>query len=146
MNETKHISERAYPHAEIEVKWQRIWEERGTYKFHWTPPLTHPQAEGKNRPKFYVLTMFSYPSGDKLHMGHWYCYAPADTFARFKRMQGHEVFEPMGFDAFGLPAENYAIKTGIHPRISTEKNVAFMREQLKRIGAMYDWDYEVNTS
>ncbi|MCX6599936.1 MAG: leucine--tRNA ligase, partial [bacterium] len=131
-----HISERAYPHAEIEAKWQKIWEERGTYKFNWN----------SQREKFYVLTMFSYPSGDKLHIGHWYCFAPADTFARFKRMQGHEVFEPMGFDAFGLPAENYAIKTGIHPSISTRKNIVFMREQLKRIGAMYDWDYEVDTS
>lgn len=136
MDTTKPINERAYPHAEVEAKWQRIWEERGTYKFNWNSP----------KPKFYVLTMFSYPSGDKLHLGHWYCYAPSDTFARFKRMQGYEVFEPMGFDAFGLPAENYAIKTGIHPKISTEKNIAFMRDQLKRIGAMYDWDYEVNTS
>ena len=150
-----HISERAYPHTEIEAKWQKIWEERGTYK--WmppvspaqaqVPPLPPPQAGGKAQcKKFYVLTMFSYPSGDKLHLGHWYCYAPTDTFARFKRMQGFEVFEPMGFDAFGLPAENYAIKTGIHPQISTRKNIEFMREQLKRIGAMYDWDYEVDTS
>ena len=132
----EHISERAYPHAEIEAKWQKVWEERGTYKFNWN----------SQREKFYVLTMFSYPSGDKLHIGHWYCFAPADTFARFKRMQGHEVFEPMGFDAFGLPAENYAIKTGIHPSISTRQNIVFMREQLKRIGAMYDWNYEVDTS
>ncbi|MFZ5432330.1 MAG: leucine--tRNA ligase [Calditrichota bacterium] len=146
MDNTKPISELSYPFAEVEAKWQKIWEERGTYKFHWTPPSPPTEGGGKERPKFYVLTMFSYPSGDKLHMGHWYCYAPTDTFARFKRMQGYEVFEPMGFDAFGLPAENYAIKTGIHPRISTVKNVSFMREQLKRIGAMYDWDYEVNTS
>jgi leucyl-tRNA synthetase len=132
----QHISERAYPHAGIEAKWQKIWEERGTYKFNWN----------SQREKFYVLTMFSYPSGDKLHIGHWYCFAPADTFARFKRMQGYEVFEPMGFDAFGLPAENYAIKTGVHPMISTRQNIDFMREQLKRIGAMYDWDYEVDTS
>jgi len=90
--------------------------------------------------------MFSYPSGDKLHMGHWYCYAPTDSYARFKRMQGYEVFEPMGFDSFGLPAENYAIKTGVHPAESTAKNISFMREQLKKIGAMYDWDYEVVTS
>ncbi|MBK6767004.1 MAG: leucine--tRNA ligase [bacterium] len=93
-----------------------------------------------------MLTMFSYPSGDKLHMGHWYCYAPTDSYARFKRMQGYEVFEPMGFDSFGLPAENYAIKTGVHPAISTANNIGFMREQLKKIGAMYDWDYEVVTS
>lgn len=132
----KHISEQQYPFADIETKWQTWWEANGTYKFNW-------QSE---KPKHYVLTMFSYPSGDKLHMGHWYCYAPTDSHARFKRMQGYEVFEPMGFDAFGLPAENYAIKTGIHPAISTVQNVTFMREQLKKIGAMYDWDYEVNTS
>jgi leucyl-tRNA synthetase len=132
----KPISEKQYPFAAVEAKWQKRWEERGTYRFHWD----------SQKPKFYVLTMFSYPSGDKLHMGHWYCYAPTDSYARFKRMQGYEVFEPMGFDAFGLPAENYAIKTGIHPAVSTKKNVEFMREQLKRIGAMYDWDYEVNTS
>jgi leucyl-tRNA synthetase len=130
------ISEKSYPFAQVEDKWQKRWEEQGTYKFNWD----------SKKPKFYVLTMFSYPSGDKLHLGHWYCYAPTDSFARFKRMQGYEVFEPMGFDAFGLPAENYAIKTGIHPQISTRTNIAFMREQLKRIGAMYDWDYEVNTS
>lgn len=89
--------------------------------------------------------MFSYPSGAKLHAGHWYNYGPADSYARFKRMQGYEVFQPMGFDAFGLPAENYAIKTGIHPHDSTMKNIATMEEQLKKIGAMYDWDYEVCT-
>jgi leucyl-tRNA synthetase len=133
---TEHNSEKAYPHAFIEAKWRKKWEADGTYKFHWNSP----------KPKFYVLTMFSYPSGDKLHIGHWYCFAPADTYARFQRMSGFEVFEPMGFDAFGLPAENYAIKTGIHPLVSTRKNIAFMRDQLKRIGAMYDWDYEVNTS
>ncbi len=136
MTSQKPISEQQYPHAEIEAKWQKSWEARGTYRFRWDSP----------REKFYVLTMFSYPSGDKLHMGHWYCYAPTDSFARFKRMQGYNVFEPMGFDAFGLPAENFAIKTGIHPAVSTKRNVEFMREQLKRIGAMYDWDYEVNTS
>lgn len=90
--------------------------------------------------------MFSYPSGDKLHMGHWYNFGPTDSYARFKRMQGYDVFEPMGFDSFGLPAENYAIKTGIHPAKSTANNIKVMREQLKKIGAMYDWDYEVVTS
>ncbi len=136
MNIPKPISEQAYPHDAVETKWQQRWEERGTYKFDWN----------SKKPKFYVLVMFSYPSGDKLHIGHWYCFGPTDTFARFKRMQGYEVFEPMGFDAFGLPAENYAIKTGINPRVSTANNVKFMRGQLKRIGAMYDWDYEVDTS
>ena len=91
---------------QIEKKWQKRWEESGLNAF--------DNADTK-KPKFYVLEMFSYPSGAKLHAGHWYNYGPADTFARFKRMQGYEVFQPMGFDAFGLPAENYAIKTGIHP-------------------------------
>ena len=122
-------------YKQIESKWQKIWEETGLYKF----------DRSKVDKKYYCLEMFSYPSGAKLHAGHWYNYGPADTFARFKRMQGYEVFQPMGFDAFGLPAENYAIKTGIHPEDSTLKNIATMEGQLKRIGAMYDWDYEVKT-
>ena len=89
--------------------------------------------------------MFSYPSGAKLHVGHWYNYGPVDTFARFKKMQGYEVFQPMGFDAFGLPAENYAIKTGIHPYDSTMKNIETMESQLKAMGAMFNWDAEVVT-
>ena len=89
--------------------------------------------------------MFSYPSGAKLHVGHWYNFGPSDSFARFKSMQGYEVFEPMGFDAFGLPAENYAIKTGIHPQDSTLKNIATMEKQLQAMGGMFDWDYEVKT-
>ncbi len=140
----KHISEQQYPFADIEAKWQTWWADNGTYKF--TPPNPPARGGGSEKPVHYVLTMFSYPSGDKLHMGHWYCYAPTDSYARFKRMQGYEVFEPMGFDSFGLPAENYAIKTGVHPAESTAKNISFMREQLKKIGAMYDWDYEVVTS
>lgn len=120
---------------QIESKWRKKWEETGLYKF-------HPERADK---KLYVLEMFSYPSGAKLHAGHWYNYGPADTYARFKKMQGYEVFQPMGFDAFGLPAENYAIKTGIHPQDSTLKNIATMENQLKAIGAMYDWDYEVIT-
>ncbi len=120
---------------QVENKWRKIWEETGLYKF-------HPERVGK---KWYVLEMFSYPSGARLHAGHWYNYGPSDTYARFKRMQGYEVFQPMGFDAFGLPAENYAIKTGIHPQDSTLKNIATMEEQLKKIGATYDWDYEIKT-
>jgi leucyl-tRNA synthetase len=89
--------------------------------------------------------MFSYPSGAKLHVGHWYNYGPSDSWARMKRMQGYEVFQPMGFDAFGLPAENYAIKTGIHPQDSTLKNIATMEQQLREMGATFDWDYEVVT-
>ncbi|MFH1941583.1 MAG: leucine--tRNA ligase, partial [bacterium] len=96
--------------------------------------------------KLYCLVMFIYPSGDRLHIGHWYNYGPTDTWARFKRMQGYNVFEPMGYDAFGLPAENYAIKRGIHPAVSTEGNIAGIRKQLRDIGAMYDWSKEINTS
>lgn len=120
---------------QIESKWQKIWADTGLYKFN----------RDRVDKKWYVLEMFSYPSGAKLHAGHWYNYGPADSYARFKRMQGYEVFQPMGFDAFGLPAENYAIKTSIHPHDSTMKNIATMEEQLKKIGAMYDWDYEVCT-
>ena len=120
---------------QIEAKWQKKWEETGLYKFN---------RDGV-KDKYYVLEMFSYPSGAKLHAGHWFNYGPTDSFARFKRMQGFEVFHPMGFDAFGLPAENYAIKTGIHPEDSTIKNIETMEQQLKRIGATYDWDYEIKT-
>lgn len=120
---------------QVESKWQKIWADTELYKFN----------RDRVDKKWYVLEMFSYPSGAKLHAGHWYNYGPADSYARFKRMQGYEVFQPMGFDAFGLPAENYAIKTGIHPHDSTMKNIATMEEQLKKIGAMYDWDYEVCT-
>lgn len=119
----------------VEAKWQQRWEDNRLYAF-------NPARADK---KWYVLEMFSYPSGAKLHVGHWYNYGPSDTYARFKRMQGFEVFHPMGFDAFGLPAENYAIKTGIHPKISTYKNIETMEKQLRKIGATYDWDYEVIT-
>ncbi|QSZ27730.1 leucine--tRNA ligase [Aceticella autotrophica] len=120
---------------EIDRKWQKKWEETKLYKF-------HPENVDK---KLYCLEMFSYPSGAKLHAGHWYNYGPADSWARMKRMQGYEVFHPMGFDAFGLPAENYAIKTGIHPLDSTMHNIKTMEKQLKEIGATFDWDYEVIT-
>ena len=119
----------------IEKKWQRRWEEDHLYKF-------DPNSDKK---KLYCLEMFSYPSGAKLHMGHWYNYGVTDTWARFKRMSGYNLFHPMGFDAFGLPAENYAIKTGIHPAISTDKNIETMEKQLKGIGGSWDWDYEVKT-
>lgn len=120
---------------QVESKWQKKWADTGLYKF----------DRSKADKKYYCLEMFSYPSGAKLHAGHWYNYGPADTFARFKRMTGYEVFQPMGFDAFGLPAENYAIKTGIHPEESTLKNIKTMEGQLQRIGATYDWDYEIKT-
>ena len=120
---------------EIEKKWQKRWEETGLYKF----------DKNSDKPKQYVLEMFSYPSGAKLHVGHWYNYGLSDTYARFCRMQGYNVFHPMGFDAFGLPAENYAIKTGIHPKDSTLANIETMEKQLRAMGASFDWDYEVKT-
>jgi len=119
----------------VEKKWQTIWEKTKLNHF----------DEKSDAPKHYVLEMFSYPSGAKLHIGHWYNYGPADSYARFKKMQGYNVFQPMGFDAFGLPAENYAIKTGVHPKDSTEKNIATMEQQLKAIGAMFDWSAEIKT-
>ncbi|HAT4276199.1 leucine--tRNA ligase [Clostridium perfringens] len=119
----------------IDKKWQDKWAESGLYKF-------DPNKEVE---KLYVLEMFSYPSGSQLHAGHWFNYGPVDSWARFKRMQGYNVFQPMGFDAFGLPAENFAIKTGIHPQDSTIKNIAKMEEQLKAMGAMFNWENEVVT-
>jgi len=125
-----------YPFREVEKKWQKKWEETKLYKTDFS----------KYDNKCYTLVMFSYPSSDKLHMGHWYNYGPTDTWARFRRLRGYNVFEPMGFDAFGLPAENYAIKTGGHPHDITEENIRFIRGQLRVIGAMYDWDHEIVTS
>lgn len=126
----------SYDPTSVEAKWRQKWEEAGAYK-------TDLKAAKK---PFYNLVMFPYPSGDKLHVGHWYNYAPADSFGRYMRMKGHEVFEPMGFDAFGLPAENYAVKTGTPPAESTAKNVENMIAQLKRLGCMYDWDKTVCTT
>lgn len=119
----------------IDEKWQKRWKEQNLYKFN---PLS-------DKKKFYTMEMFSYPSGANLHLGHWFNFAPADSYARFKTMQGYNVFHPMGFDAFGLPAENYAIKTGIHPQDSTIKNIETMKKQLDEMGASYDWDYSVET-
>ena len=126
----------SYPFAKIEKKWQKIWDEQKLYE----TDMTDIEK------KLYCLVMFIYPSGDRLHIGHWYNYGPTDTWARFKRMQGYNLFEPMGYDAFGLPAENYAIKQGIHPAVSTAENIDGIRKQLKRMGTMYDWSKEVNTS
>ncbi|MBU3196440.1 leucine--tRNA ligase [Clostridium algidicarnis] len=120
----------------VDKKWQKKWEDTNLYKF----------DEDSSKEKLYVLEMFSYPSGSKLHAGHWFNYGPVDSWARLKRMQGYNVFQPMGFDAFGLPAENFAIKTGIHPKDSTVKNIKTMEEQLKSMGAMFNWDHEVVTS
>ena len=119
----------------IEKKWQTIWEKDKIANF-------NPKNSDK---KYYCLEMFSYPSGSKLHLGHWYNYGPTDSFVRYKKMKGFEVFQPMGFDAFGLPAENYAIKTGIHPKDSTLQNIANMEQTLREMGAMFDWNSEIIT-
>ena len=120
---------------DVEKKWQKKWADTKLYSF----------DKSKIKDKYYVLEMFSYPSGAKLHAGHWYNYGPSDSYARFMRMNGKEVFQPMGFDAFGLPAENYAIKSGIHPQDSTLKNIDTMEKQLQAMGASFDWDYEIKT-
>lgn len=124
-----------YPFKEIESKWQKFWEEKKVFQTDFN----------KKENKLYTLVMFIYPSGAKLHCGHWYNYAPTDSWARYKSLRGFNVFEPMGYDAFGLPAENYAIKTGIHPYDSTMENIRDIRTQLKRIGCMYDWNAELMT-
>ncbi|MCL2497506.1 MAG: leucine--tRNA ligase [Symbiobacteriaceae bacterium] len=116
-------------------KWQKRWEEEQIYAF-------RPERVSE---KLYCLEMFSYPSAANLHLGHWWNYGLTDCWARMQRMQGKEVFRPMGFDAFGLPAENYAIRTGIHPRDSTLASIATMQVQLRQIGATYDWRYELST-
>ena len=118
-----------------EQKWNKLWNEQNVYKFN--------PANVDN--KCYVLEMFSYPSGSKLHVGHWYNYGLTDSYARYQIMKGKNVFQPMGFDAFGLPAENFAIKTGVHPEDSTLHNIEVMEGQLKNIGAMFDWDHEIKT-
>jgi leucyl-tRNA synthetase len=123
-----------YNPQQVEEKWQRRWAEDKLYRV----------TEDDTRPKWYALTMFPYTSGD-LHIGHWYAMVPADVHARYKRMRGYNVLHPMGFDAFGLPAENAAIKRGIHPFTWTMQNIANMRRQLKSIGAIYDWSREVIT-
>ena len=108
---------------EIERKWQQKWESEKLNCF-----------DRKNiDKKYYCLEMFSYPSAAKLHVGHWYNYGPTDSFARYKKIKGYEIFQPMGFDAFGLPAENYAIKTGIHPEDSTLKNIETMENTLREM-------------
>ena len=120
-----------------EQKWQKFWEENKT---------NHCDLQDKTKPKFYNLVMFFYPSGAKIHIGHGYNYTGSDVYGRYKTMCGFNVFEPMGADAFGLPAENYAIKTGVHPAITTKENVDFGMKQLKSLGTMYDWEKEINTS
>jgi len=125
-----------YNHLEIEKKWQKFWAENKTFK----SVIDH------NKPKYYVLDMFPYPSGAGLHVGHPLGYIASDIYSRYKRLKGFNVLHPMGYDAYGLPAEQYAIQTGTHPAITTEKNIQRYREQLDRIGFSYDWDREVRTS
>ena len=124
-----------YIFKEIEAKWQKEWQERGIYKV----------DVDSSRPKFYVLDMFPYPSGAGLHVGHPLGYIASDIYSRYKRLCGYNVLHPMGYDAFGLPAEQYAIQTGQHPAVTTEQNIARYREQLDKIGFSYDWSREVRT-
>ena len=124
-----------YNYREIEQKWHRLWTERQTYKV----------TEDESREKFYVLNMFPYPSGAGLHVGHPLGYIASDIYARYKRLQGFNVLNPMGYDAYGLPAEQYAIKTGQHPEKTTFANIDRYREQLDKIGFSFDWDREVRT-
>ncbi len=124
-----------YNYKEIEKKWQQYWRDNHTYKC----------DIDKDRPKFYVLDMFPYPSGAGLHVGHPLGYIASDIYARYKRLRGFNVLHPMGYDAYGLPAEQYAIQTGQHPEITTNQNIARYREQLDKIGFCYDWDREVKT-
>lgn len=124
-----------YNFKAIEQKWQAEWIKRGTYRV----------KEDSSKPKYYVLDMFPYPSGAGLHVGHPLGYIASDIFSRFKRLQGYNVLHPMGYDSYGLPAEQYAIQTGQHPAVTTAKNIARYREQLDKIGFCYDWDREVRT-
>ncbi|PKD44547.1 leucine--tRNA ligase [Rhodohalobacter barkolensis] len=126
----------SYDPSKVETRWQKYWLENKTFK---TP-------ENQDKPKYYILDMFPYPSGSGLHVGHPEGYTATDILARYKRMKGFNVLHPIGWDAFGLPAEQYAVKTGTHPRDTTEKNINRFREQLQMLGFSYDWDREVNTT
>ena len=134
MSETQ--KSHSYPFAEIEPKWQAFWEINKVFK----------TTEDHSKPKYYILDMFPYPSGNGLHVGHPEGYTASDIIARYKRMKGFNVLHPMGFDAFGLPAETYALETGTHPRVTTEKNIVNFTRQLKMFGFSYDWDRIVNTT
>lgn len=127
----------AFDHTKIEAKWQKYWEENHTFE---------TDVWDFSKPKYYVLDMFPYPSGQGLHVGHPEGYTATDIVARFKRMQGYNVLHPMGWDAFGLPAEQYAIKTGNHPEGFTQRNIATFKRQLKMLGFSYDWSKEVSTA
>lgn len=126
----------SYNHREIEKKWQEYWEKNKTFK----------TLNDESKPKFYVLDMFPYPSGSGLHVGHPEGYTATDILARYKRMQGYDVLHPMGWDAFGLPAEQYALDTGNDPAEFTQKNIANFKRQIQELGFSYDWDREINTT
>ena len=142
---------RQYPFQIFEPKWQQHWHDNGTFRA-WNPgesvPNTHPFSERHasanpgDVPKYYILDMFPYPSGSGLHVGHPEGYTATDILARYKRMRGFNVLHPMGWDAFGLPAEQYAIKTGQHPRVTTEANIANFKRQIQSLGFSYDWSRE----
>jgi len=125
-----------YNPSDIEARWQEYWEKNKTFR----------AEENSAKPKLYVLDMFPYPSGEGLHVGHPEGYSATDMFCRYKRMRGYNVLHPMGYDAFGLPAEQYAINTGTHPRITTDKNISTIRRQIKQLGFSYDWDREFATT
>src|SRR5438270_9089838 len=120
----------------IEPRWQRFWQDRRTFA---TPDTA-------DKPKYYILDMFPYPSGAGLHVGHPEGYTATDILARYRRMTGHHVLHPMGWDAFGLPAEQYAIQTGTHPAATTARNIATFKRQIQSLGFSYDWDREVDTT
>src|SRR3989441_10565437 len=131
-----------YPFDRIEPKWQAIWDERQL--FHAPSPGEPDFDPGK--PKFYILDMFPYPSGAGLHVGHPEGYTATDILCRYQRMRGFNVLHPMGWDAFGLPAEQYAIETGTHPRETTARNIETFRRQIKMLGFSYDWEREGDTT
>jgi len=125
-----------YNPQKIEKKWQKRWEEQDLYK----------AVDFSKKPKKYMMVEFPYPSGDGLHVGHIRSYSALDALARKRRMEGFNVLYPMGWDAFGLPTENYAIKTGTHPRAKTEENITTFKRQIKSLGLSYDWSREINTT
>ena len=125
-----------YDHKKIESKWQKYWLENKTFR----------AEDASDKPKYYSLDMFPYPSGSGLHVGHPEGYTATDIISRYKRLTGHNVLHPIGWDAFGLPAEQHAVKTGTHPRVTTKKNVDNFRRQIQSIGLSYDWDREIDTT
>jgi leucyl-tRNA synthetase len=126
---------KSYDHQALESKWQAYWETHRSFR----------ASDDTSKPKFYCLDMFPYPSGSGLHVGHLEGYTATDIVSRYKRMRGFNVLHPMGWDAFGLPAEQYAVKTGVHPAITTAQNVATFKRQMKRVGLSYDWERELST-